>query len=144
MREAPGGGLGAPYIGGVGRFWVWNLLCLEPRPLAALLGARFVQVPQLQTFAMGYQRFAPLIYGEPIGNLHCSRYRDIPACPTRNSPTFTYGLRVPTCRMLDTTISSQSRQENLCRQLLVQNKLLNQDDKATLELPIRGSKSEKY
>ena len=35
--------------------------------------------------------------------------RGISACLTRNSPTFTCGLSLPACRMLDTTISSQSR-----------------------------------
>lgn len=38
--------------------------------------------------------------------------RGISACPVRNSLTFTCGLRLPACRMLVTTISSQSRQEN--------------------------------
>lgn len=33
----------------------------------------------------------------------------ISACPTRNSLTFTCGLRLPAYRMLVTTISSQSR-----------------------------------
>lgn len=42
VREVPEGGLGAPYIGCAGRF-----LGLEARPLAALLGVRFVRVPQL-------------------------------------------------------------------------------------------------
>lgn len=41
--EVPEGGLGAPYIGHAEQF-----LGLEARPLAALLGVRFVQVPQLQ------------------------------------------------------------------------------------------------
>ena len=36
----------------------------------------------------------------------------ISTCPTRNSLTFTCGLRLPVCRMLVTTISSQSRQES--------------------------------
>ena len=70
-----------------------------------------MQVPQLQVTAMKSQRFAPLIYGEPICKLHRSLYRGISACPTRDSLTFTCGLRVPTCRILVTTISSQSRQE---------------------------------
>ena len=38
--------------------------------------------------------------------------RGISACPTRNSLTFICGLRLPTYRILVTTISSQSRQEN--------------------------------
>lgn len=42
VREVPEGGLGAPYIGCAGWF-----LSLEARPLAALLGVRFVQTPQL-------------------------------------------------------------------------------------------------
>ena len=37
----------------------------------------------------------------------------ISACPTRNSLTFTCGLSLPACRILVTTISSQSRQETL-------------------------------
>ena len=58
------------------------------------------------------QRFAPLIYGEPICKLHCSLHEGISACPTRNSSTLTCGLMLPTYRILVTTISSQSRQEN--------------------------------
>lgn len=42
---------------------------------------------------------------------HYSLYGGISACPTRNSPTFTCGLRPLAYRMLVTTISSQSRQE---------------------------------
>lgn len=60
---------------------------------------------------MRRQRFTPLIYGEPICKLHRSLYRGISACPTRNPLTLTYGLRLPACRILVTTISSQSRQE---------------------------------
>lgn len=44
VPEVPEGGLGAPYIGCAGRF-----LSLETRPLAALLGVRFAQAPQLRT-----------------------------------------------------------------------------------------------
>ena len=58
--------------------------------------------------AVRYQRFI-LIYKRPACKLHRSHYRGIPACPTRNSLTFTCGLRLPSCRMLVTTISSQSR-----------------------------------
>ena len=58
------------------------------------------------------QRFAPLIYGEPICKLHCSLHEGISACPTRDSSTLTCGLMLPTYRILVTTISSQSRQEN--------------------------------
>ena len=67
--EVPEGDLGAPYIGCAG----WSL-GLETRPLAALPEACFVQVPQLQVTAMKSQRFAPLIYGEPICKLHRSPY----------------------------------------------------------------------
>ena len=55
------------------------------------------------------------IYREPVCKLHRSPYVGIPACPTRNYLTFTCGLRLPACRMLITTISSQSRQENPCQ-----------------------------
>lgn len=61
---------------------------------------------------MRHQRFTPLIYRGTACKLHRSLYRGIPACPTRNSLTFTCGLRLPTYRILVTTISSQSRQEN--------------------------------
>ena len=60
---------------------------------------------------MRRQRFTPLIYRGSVRELHCSLYRGISACPTRNSLTLICGLRLPACRMLDTTISSQSRQE---------------------------------
>ena len=43
VREGSKDGLGAPYIGCAGRF-----LSLGARPLAALLGVRFVQAPQLR------------------------------------------------------------------------------------------------
>lgn len=38
----------------------------------------------------------------------------ISACPTRNSSTFISSLRASACRILVTTISSQSRQETPC------------------------------
>ena len=41
--EVPESGMRAPYIGCAGRF-----LDLKARPLAVLLGVRFVQAPQLQ------------------------------------------------------------------------------------------------
>ena len=44
VREVPDSDLGAPYIGCARRF-----LGLEANPLPALLGARFVQAPQLRT-----------------------------------------------------------------------------------------------
>lgn len=95
VREVPEGDLRAPYIGWAGRF-----LGLGTQPLAALLGVRFVQVHQLRAPAMRSQSFAPLIYGAPVCKLHRSLYRGISACPTRNSLTFTCGLRLPACRML--------------------------------------------
>ena len=106
VREVPEGDLRAPYIGWAGRF-----LGLGTQPLAALLGVRFVQVHQLRAPAMRSQSFAPLIYGAPVCKLHRSLYRGISTCPTRNSLTFTCGLRLSACRMLVTTMSFQSRQE---------------------------------
>jgi hypothetical protein len=44
VREVPGGGAGAPYIGCARRF-----LSLGARPLAALLEVRFVQASQVRT-----------------------------------------------------------------------------------------------
>ena len=52
------------------------------------------------------------IYGVSVCKLHRPLYGGISACPTRNSLTLACGLRLPACRMLVTTISSQSRQEN--------------------------------
>lgn len=59
--------------------------------------------------AVRHQRFTPPIYRGPVCKLHRSLHGDISACPTRNSLTFTCGLRLPACRMLVRTISSQSR-----------------------------------
>lgn len=50
VREGSGDGSGAPYIGCAGRF-----LGLETRPLAALLGVRFVQASQLRAPATRYR-----------------------------------------------------------------------------------------
>ena len=69
MGGVPECGAGAPYIGCARRF-----LSLGARPLAALLGVHFVQVPQLQAPAMRSQRFAPLIYRGPACKLHRSLY----------------------------------------------------------------------
>lgn len=45
--------------------------------------------------AVRHQRFIPLIHRGPICKLHRSLDGGIPACPVRNSPTFTCGLRTP-------------------------------------------------
>lgn len=79
------------------------------QPLAALLKVGFVQVSQLRAPALRSQRFAPLVYGEPIRKLHRSLYGGASACLTYNFLTFTCGLSLPACRILVTTISSQSR-----------------------------------
>ena len=86
-----------------------RFLSLEAGPLAALLEVRLVQAPQPQAPTMRSQSFAPLIYGEPICKLYRSLCGGVSACLTRNSLTLTYGLRLPACRMLVRTISSQSR-----------------------------------
>lgn len=56
------------------------------------------------------QRFIPLIYRVCKQSPSLTLW-DISACPVRNSLTFTGGLRLLACRILITTISSQSRQE---------------------------------
>ncbi len=104
VLEVPEGDPMTPSIGCAGRF-----LGLEARPLAVLLEMRFVRAPQLRAPEIRSQSFAPLIYGEPVCKLHHSPYGGASACPNRNSLTFTCGLRLPTCRILVTTISSQSR-----------------------------------
>lgn len=97
--EGPEGGLGAPYIERAGR-----RLGLDTRPLAALLEMR------------RDTRGSPLLYIEDLFASSIARFmRGISACPSCNSLTFTCGLRLPACRMLVTTISSQSRQENPCQ-----------------------------
>lgn len=48
MREGTEGVLGAPYIGRAARF-LGTIFRSGARPLAVLLGVRFVQVSQLRT-----------------------------------------------------------------------------------------------
>lgn len=60
VREVPEGGLSAPYIGRAGRSLGAICMCLEARPLAALLEARFVRAPQLRAPAMRHQGISPL------------------------------------------------------------------------------------
>lgn len=55
VLEVPEGDPMTPSIGCAGRF-----LGLEARPLAAMLGVHFVQVPQPQASATRFQRFIPI------------------------------------------------------------------------------------
>lgn len=103
VPEVPEGDPRAPYIGCAGRF-----LSLETQPLVALLEVCFVQAPQLWA-PVRDPRDSLLLYIGPVCKLHHSLYEGISACPVRNSLTFTYGLRLPACRILVKTISSQSR-----------------------------------
>ena len=108
MKEVPEGGAGAAYIGCVGRF-LGAIFGSGSETSGSVAKGALRTGDSMTDARLRSQSFAPLIYGEPVCKLHHSPYGGASACPNRNSLTFTCGLRLPTCRILVTTISSQSR-----------------------------------